>query len=360
MLDRMIHDALDEMAGSDQPPARVSVTHAIRRARAQRRRQGLTAAGAPVLAAGAVLAIGLTGVIASGQTGPEARAGSGTTHAAPRAFNPLVPYVAASWLPHGGRLFSGLAWSGTFLLNYNGASVLVYAADQCVLRTPRLACGAMSAGTDADFTLRGVAPDVGSHTAYWVGRATGDLGFVLRPGTNAVVFQYARDGWAVVSSTSSPADVIRIAAHLRYGQTSGIRLPVRLTALPTAWRHVEHALYFTPGPTPLAPTLVLLDLSRHPTGQYAWPPDSLVLEVGVGNGLPETCSKTYQCAVVDGYQVYLVGWTGSHGLIVPRADGLHLQIAVDGPQLLTPVDVLAHHLQLLGPNPAHWSTHPIG
>ncbi len=358
MLDRLLQDTFDRMAGTDQPPARVSITEAIRQARLQRRRQRLTAAGTPLLAAGAVLAVVLTGAMGSGQAHSPAVAPGSAGPSAPRLFNPLVPYVAASWIPHRGGLFSGVAWSTAFRLNYNGAWVAVYAADQCVLTTSRLACGTVPAGTDAVLTLSGRAPDVGPHAAYWIGHATGNLvsGLV----TNMVAFQYARGGWAMVSSASSRADVIRIAAHLRYGQTSGIRLPARLTALPPAWRHVEHVVYLVTGPTPLAASFVVVDLSRHLTGSDAWPPDTLVLEVGVGNGLTQTCSRVSRCVVVDGHKVYLVGWAGSHGLIAPRVDGLHLQIAVDGPQLLTPIDVFAHHLQLLGTDPAHWTTHLIG
>jgi hypothetical protein len=69
-----------------------------------------------------------------------------------------------------------------------------------------------------------------------------------------LAFQYAPSGWAVVQSTGTPADLLRVAASVRYGQTSPLRFPFQLTGLPQGWSHVLYPTFTQAAPSAQAPT----------------------------------------------------------------------------------------------------------
>jgi hypothetical protein len=51
---------------------------------------------------------------------------------------------------------------------------------------------------------------------------------------------------------------------------------------------------------------------------------------------------------------------GQQTLFSPDADGLYVSMYTVGPDApLTPLGVVAHHLQLLGPDLANWTTQPL-
>ncbi len=251
-------------AASELPPAPISIPAARRIGRARLLRRRAAAFGSPVLAAAAVVAV-LLAVFAAGPGQPATTpAGS----AAPKLFNPLVPYATVTWYPYRPSLVGGSAWHTGLLLRASSRSpaesteVVLYAAGWCTLQSASLSCGSTAAGTSAEMTVSGRAPNVQGQAAYWTRYAGGDL-TPLRPsasGTQMVAFQYARGGWAVVESTGTPADVLKIAASVRYGQTSALRFSFRLTGLPPAWSEVLLAGFTRPGPgarAPVADTLVL-------------------------------------------------------------------------------------------------------
>jgi hypothetical protein len=373
MLDRMIQDAFDQMADADQPPARVSVSLAMRHARVRRRNQRLTAAGAPIFAAGAALAIALSGALVSGGAGPAGPSPAGPwSQVPPRRFNPLVPYAAATWLPDRNDNVSGYDWTNAVRLIgvANGShpswtSIWVYAADQCVLTSSRLSCGSTANGTGGVMTVSGRAPDVKRHAAYWISHVTGDMD--IPPGVTMVAFRYAPLGWAVVESTSKAADAIRVATELRYGQTSHPRFPVRLTGLPPSWRDLQQVSYYY---KPYNSWTLFLGTGQAPADGVR--PDSLTLQVVAGKGLAPACNPhnlKQDCRVtrIDGDQVYLGtlpavgGQPVDYRLTALNADGLSIEIDITGPDApMSPAEFFAHHLQLLGPNPADWTTRPLG
>lgn len=383
MLENDLREMFAWQASADQPPSRISFPVARRRAQIRRRWRRVSAIGAPVVAAAAAVAIALTATFVSGgnSTNP-----APTSPAAPRLFNPLVPYASVTWYPYRPVRVGGSDWRRALLLRATtptqSTAVVLYAAGQCTLAGARLSCGTATAGTTLELTVSGPAPYVQGQQAYWTRYVGGELkSFRPVAGTGGIVaFQYARGGWAVVESTGTPADVLRVAASLRYGQTARVQFAFRLTGLPSSLSDAIFASYARPEPgaqapngaelivgspedrpgTPLRNALIVLA-----TTQTIQPPRCRVKLVPV-NGQPNNggTSKPTSCpsVVIDGYRAYLNSppVQGAQTLTVPDADGLYLSEQAIGPAApLSPSAALAHHLQLLGPNPANWTTTPI-
>jgi hypothetical protein len=84
----------------------------------------------------------------------------------------------------------------------------------------------------------------------------------------------------------------------------------------------------------------------------------------VPQGQPSQPSRPVACPsqVINGYRVFLntPPSPGKQTLFAPDADGLYLYEDATGPQApLSPASVVAHHLQLLGPDQANWTTVPV-
>ena len=100
MIQSQVRALFAEIADGEPVPVRADIQLARRRGRARLRWRRACVAGTSVLAAAAALAV---------RAGP-VRPGSGPPAAgpaAPRQFNPLVPYVSFGWLPRGESLVSG-------------------------------------------------------------------------------------------------------------------------------------------------------------------------------------------------------------------------------------------------------------
>ncbi len=371
-------------AASELPPAPISIPVARRigRARLFRRRAG--AFGSPVLAAAAVLAVVLlAGVFAAGQRQPTSTGGP----AAPKLFNPLVPYAAATWYPYTPSVEGSADWHTALLLRASSSSppdsteVVLYASGWCTLRSASLSCGSTAAGTKVDMTVTGRAPDVQGQPAYWTRYAGGNL-MPLRPHTSRtpmVAFQYAPGGWAVVESTGTGADVLKIAASLRYGQTSRVRFPFQLTGLPREWSEVLYVSFRQAVPPVHGPTEDEVVLGSPATRPGTAPRDTLTILTSTRTIRPPQCqTKTIRgqvsqvsqvsqpgpcpSKVINGYRVFLNSppVPGKQTLFAADADGLYLYEETTGPDApLSPASVLASHLQLLGPDPANWTTAPV-
>jgi hypothetical protein len=367
-------------AAIELPPAPISIPAARRagRARLFRRRAGVV--GSPVLAAVAVVAVVLlAGLFAAGPRQP-APAGP----PAPKLFNPLVPYAAITWYPYQPGLVGSVGWHTGLLLRASSRSpadstkVVLYAAGWCTLQSASLSCGSTPAGTRVDLTVSGQAADVQGQPAYWGRYAGGDLAPLLPlSSTQMLAFQYARGGWAVVESTGTPADVLRVAASVRYGQTTALRFPFQLTGLPRAWSKVLSAGFTQAGPGAQAPTENVLLLGSPATRLGTAPRDTLTVLTSTETAKGPQCrtttapkgraSQTSQprscpAPVINGYRVFPAAapHPGQQTLLAPDADGLLLYEKTTGPGApLSPASVLAHHLRLLGPYPANWTTAPL-
>jgi hypothetical protein len=372
-------------AASELPPAPINIPAARRIGRARLLRRRTARLASPVLAAAAVVAVVLAVLFAAGPRKP-APPLAGT--AAPKLFNPLVPYATVTWYPYRPSLVGGSDLHTALLLRASSRSpagsteVVLYAAGWCTLQSASLSCGSTAVGTRVQMTVSGRAPDVQGQAAYWTRYAGGNLA-PLRPraGTpEMVAFQYARGGWAVVESTGTPADVLRVAASLRDGQSAPLRFPFRLSALPSAWSEVLLASFTQAGPGAQAPTVDELLLGSPATRLGTAPRDTLTILTNtqttqgpqcrtatVPAGQPGQVSQISQpgpcpSQVINGYRVFLntPPSPGKQTLFSPDADGLYLYEQANGPDApLSPASVLAHHLQLLGPDPANWTTAPV-
>ncbi len=379
MLESDLRELFERQAATELPPAPISIPAARRSGRTRLLRRRLVGFGSPVLAAATVVAVLLAGAFAVGPRQPAQTPGG---PAAPKLFNPLVPYAATTWYPYRPDLEGSSDWHTALLLRASSRSpaesteVVLYPAGWCTLKSASLSCGSTAAGTRVAMSVTGRAPGVQGQAAYWTRYNGGNL-TPMQPrasGNRMVAFQYARGGWAVVESTSSPADVIKIAASLRYGQTAPLRFAFRLTGLPQAWREVlfagfTHAVPRTHGPA--QNVLVLGSPATRPgttprgtlfiqaSTRTAKPPHCRTVVSGQGHSRPETCPST----MINGYRAYPGNPRppASHALFVPDADGLYLYAQTTGshpPLSLT--TVFAHHLQLLGPDAADWTPAPGG
>jgi hypothetical protein len=372
-------------AASELPPAPISIPAARRIGRARLLRRRAARLASPVLAAGAVVAVVLAVLFAVSPRQPAPAPGGPV---APKLFNPLVPYATITWYPYRPSLVGGSALHTALLLRASSrlpaesTEVVLYAAGWCTLQSASLSCGSTATGTRVEMTVSGRAPDVQGQAAYFARYAGGNLA-PLRPraGTpEMLAFQYARGGWAVAESTGSPADVLRIAASVRYGQTSRLRFPFRLTGLPPAWSEVLLASFTQAGPGAQAPTADLLLLGSPATRPGTAPRDTLTIltntqtaqgphctttTVPAGHASqPSQASQPASCPskVINGYRVFLntPPVQGKQTLFAPDAHGLYLYEETTGPDApLSPASVLAHHLQLLGPDQANWTTAPV-
>ncbi len=390
MLESDLRDLFNRQAAAKLPRSPISIpaVRRIGRARMLRRRAG--AIGSPILAAGAVVAVVLAGTFAAGPGKPSSTSG---VPAAPKLFNPLVPYAATTWYPYQPSLVGSDDWHSALLLRASARAsgesteVVLYAAGWCTRAGSKLSCGSTAAATRLDGTVTGRAPDVQGQPAYWT-RYTGGNLLPMRPSSGdaeMVAFQYARGGWAVAETTGSRADAIRVASSLQYGKTAHLLFPFRLTGLPEQWSEVLFASFTHPpaasAQSPAESVLLLGSPATRP-GTAAKNPLTVVasnmtavgphcrtaaVKVGrVGQRLRRvrhSHSRTTTCPsmVINGYRVYLntPPVTGKQTLFTPDADGLYLyEQTVASTALLSPTAVFAHHLQLLGANPASWTTTP--
>jgi len=379
MSESQLRELFTQIAAGEPAASRVDVQLARRRGRARLRWRRAAVAGSSVLAAAAVAALAVTA-----GAGP-ARPGPAATPAAPRQFNPLVPYLSFGWLPAGNSLVAGgvrpeVAYltAGRNALSPSTWDLSVYAAGQCHLTGParKLTCSTQNlAGLTAQITGR--APAVRGHRAFWAGPY--------------LVWQYARGGWAGLSlplpysspKLSSPAkraaakrDAVKIADHVRYGApTPPLVFSVQLTRLPSRWR--VSSVYYLPDAGVLRVSRFALGTGNPDLGAdggleyqtnlpYFSSIDPAALRKGYCYRAPnrKNSSERSTSETINGYRVVVthqvLGTLPRQDLCSAHADGLSLYISEFGahpPISLT--SLFRDHLRLLSANPANWTTRPI-
>jgi hypothetical protein len=324
-----------------------------------------------------VLVIGVAVSVSNGLFGTRRPARTAHLPAAPRQFNPLIPYVSFGWLPAGESLYSGeirptqvFLTAGRTLPEWD---LNVFARRQCHLTGPAhgLNCPHQGLdGTTARFTFTARAPAVDGHRAFWAG--------------TGLAWQYARGGWAALTwpasapGTRTPRQVtvrerrqaVKIAGHLRFDAATPLAFPTQLTGLPSQWRIGD--VYYQPGAGVLRAESYLLTT---PTARYL----PHIGDLGIWTNAPYiqvhpaprggTCTphdpaSNNTSEIINGYRVVVkrmtIGGVPEQQLCAAHAAGLWLSIIESGPH--PPIDVASlfkHHMRLLGTNPSNWTSHPL-
>jgi len=371
MIESQVRALLAEIAdGGEAALSQVDVQLARRRGRARLRWRRACMAGTSVLAAVVVAAL-VVGVL-PGRPGSGPPAGP----AAPRQFNPLVPYLSFGWLPAGDSLLAGgvrpeatYLTAGRTIDAPSTWDLVVYAAGQCHLTGParELKCSTPALeGLTARITGR--APAVGGHRAFWAGPY--------------LVWPYARGGWAgllLPISYGSPKlsdaakrkaaerDAVKIADHVRYGAaTPPLVFAAQLTRLPSRWR--VSSVYYVPDAGVLRASRFALGTGTPDLGadggleyQTNLPYFSVTDPVASRRSF---CGKSAS-EIINGYWVVVThqvaGTASRQNLCAASADGLALYISEFGAH--PPINIASlfrDHLRLLGANPANWTRKPIG
>lgn len=366
MLEEDIKSLYDRMADMDQPPSSISIPGAGRTGRVRLTRRRAAAVATPVLAAVAVIAIALTASIQGDQHGTQPR---GSAQGAPQYFNPLRPYARFGWLPPKSPSFPAegdvISQSMMSLGNPSGAFLVLFAAGACHVTGDALNC--LPSGER--YPLGRSVAQVDGHPAYWTApqKARGPFRSIS-PGVLA--WQYAVGGWAVLDyvasgHASAAIDAVKIADHVRFGYRGepAIRFPVQLTNVPANWQVncvatslLGHVMYATSD----------VVTAGHVNGSICGDDSPLnAPHFDAGQGAKNACGGLIYAnpkpEVINGYQVVLgteKTWP-NYELCADDAAGTFVWIAIGAHPILSPASIFAHHLRLLGSNPAKWTTKPI-
>jgi hypothetical protein len=377
---------MERLSATEQPASRVDIGLARQRGSALLRRRRWALAGAPLLAAGAVVALVVgIGAIAGGGGGPRIPLVP-SAPALRHPFNPLAPYAAFGWLPKGVprnvhstysnqtqlQLDVGSAAKGQFSLTVwaHKACNLDAAQVRAGLRRqlhPLLDCEDANQGWAVNLSRR--APAVGGHPAFWFD------GHML-------AWEYARHAWATlyVSRRGTPipaATTVKVAAHVRFAATAkpAVKFPFQLTGLPVSWRVLSVAAWHATADGLLAGTSHEFGSSTA-VGRADGPAGGTIGYIAITPGHSKCpffrgSEGSSERVSLNGVTAIVTNFTASgarpyQGLCIPQMDGLHVMfLEYPGPghagfAFGGVTGVFKHHLRLLGPDPANWTTRPLG
>jgi hypothetical protein len=314
---------------------------------------------------------------------------------APRQFTMLVPYAAFGYLPSGFSTDGQSQISAPTYLQLSAAapsqgtgpgglgpavSLDVNAAGACRLRAT--AGRHLAGGSGCTFApVLGRAPDVQGRPAYWVSfgviwqyapgawaSLTADLYFfhpqasLQRSASRAQMRKLQRTAmrWATTPpSGASAAELLKVAGHVRFAQATPIRFPFRLSGSTFArWQPAQEADFQTAGGLLLGNTVTAAP-ARHPGSGVS------ITVAPAHSGQPNPCAKVIpqqtQPVTVDGVPAVLriLNETGKQfeSLCVTNIHGMSVFLGEDTLRSLTGFFV---HIRLLGTDPAHWTTRPLG
>jgi hypothetical protein len=362
VIESQIRALFAEIAGGEPVSSRVDIQLGRRRGRAWRRRRACVAGGS-VLAAAAVAALAMVGPVRHGP-GP-----APAVPAAPRQFNPLVPYASFGWLPAGESLVEGgITPAESYMVAGQAGpewTLAVYARGQCHLTGSASVLNCPG----AKLPISQRAPDVAGHRAFWTS-----------PG---LAWQYARGGWArltipapnlsaVLHSKGLAGTALKIARHVRYDMTTRLVFPARFSGLPGQWQ-VHNISYYVPDGGLLRADEYMLTTGRsrfhpHVGDQGIWTDAAYIMvhpAPAHGTCSPHDPSSQNTSEIINGYQVVLkrmhIGGLPVQELCGAHADGLWFDIQVFGAHPgIDVASLFRDHMRLLGTSPANWTTNPIG
>ena len=375
MSEKVLRAQLEQLAGTDAPPPRVDVGLARSRGRRRLRwrRTGMSSASVAAIAAVAFVAGGLIQP-SSGRVNPTVAFG-----ATPGSFNPLIQYAAFGWLPGGGKVLGGaFELDDQQLLAGQPAhpgnpqwQLIIYARGRCALSStqvlqrlahghhPALRCTTSISSTGVHFGSFGPVtsrePAVNGHLAF---NYSGSL-----------AWEYAPGRWAVLDGNHvhpGARVMIRIAERVRYGVGTRptIRFPAQLTGLAPGLRVGSVSFRLDDGVL-RARQYWLSDKPDRP--DYADIPTFSTDPATAHNGCSPAADSASRHQTINGYKVIVSnvtarqGFPASQQLCAADANGLHVYVTTSsGSGVPTAAGIFAHHMRLLGTDPAGWTTKPLG
>jgi hypothetical protein len=293
---------------------------------------------------------------------------------APASFDPLAIYATFGWLPPGFSV-TNPPTPQTAIQSFadvngpNGQSIAltVYAAHQCSVTGPfwspakgtfqftasgrhkrylhsrRYAAGLLCQQPGTTSLPGPILPAghvSGGHPAYLMLDESGQ--------PTALAWQYARDGWAVAQwKGPRPARLTKIAADVRYRSNLRLAFPFRLTGIPASWTVAGAGSQVEGGK--LRGYVLYLGPSQDPTG----------ITVLIQPPFPSGCVNiggTTQSVTFDG----AAGVTRTAGQEACFGNLHGMDVYVSSDQAGGAMGLLRHHLRVLGPDPANWTTQPLG
>jgi hypothetical protein len=402
MDEKTMRALLERAAGVNVPPSTVDVARARK---AGRRRLRIRRAGLPTASFGVVIAVGALfagGVLPTGATSRPSATSRPAGHAqksehasgpmAPASFDPLAIYATFGWLPHGFSV-TNPPTPQTAIQSFadvngpNGQSIAltVYAAHQCSLTGP---FWSPAKGT-FQITASGKHKRYLHSKRYPRGLLCQQPGTISFPGPvfpaghlagghpaylmldqsghpTALAWQYARDGWAVAQwSGPRPAQLREMAARVRYQSNLRLAFPFRLAGIPATWKvagagsQVEggklrgYVLYLGPSQDPAGMTVLIQPSYANACSNIGGPTQNVSFDgtAGVLRTSSESVS-TSLAGPVRTEHLQDACFASLHGMFVyvkvTRPDGVGGALG------------LLRHVHVLGPDPANWTTQPLG
>ena len=365
MDEASVRTLLGQLADTEPPPARVDLDAAIaagRRGRRWRRMRG----GVLALAVAGAVAVVVAALLVVPAQRPEHQAAGATV--TPARFNVLVPYASFGWLPPGfktgaaGGTMPASTPVGLLLVAVSHGAYIelsVNPAGTCHVAGRTLPCSAYNTTNP----VQSRAPDVHGHPAYWlVGKH--------------LAWEYAPGAWSVLDWTDAKLSgasagaqrtaMLRVAAGVRFGQSTPIKFPYWLSGLPTGWR-VSEVGYTPLAGQPVVQTLRLDDYPGHVGNFIGADFDEVDVFAAPAAHSAFSCPQgTGQHVTVDGATAVLENSTAQgrdQQLCISDSHGLRVLvwlIARDNapaPNPAGPQGVLAYarRLHLLGPDVAQWT-----
>ena len=365
MLESDLRDLFGRQAADDPPAAHISIQAACRIGRGRLRKRRAATMGTPLLAAGAVVAVAVSGALTGAQ--PHSRAMHVNQPAAhdstvPTHFDPQDAYASFGWLPPGVLADGGSTARDEVTLEADsggagraGYEWIGYARGTCRQAGGYLVCGGVPV-----VRITGSAPTVHGGPAYW-GIGGQVPGASVKAGvttTHVLAHSWAGGGWAILNGT--PNGLLRIARNIRLDLPTRIRYPVQLTGVPASWR-MEWSDY---DPKPGEPASSNFSVYTGPfSAQSPFMTPFVQLDVEPSSG--QSCPAEQDSRYLDGhkivlYNTYSVGYKGPAAtLCSSNVHGSYVNIAENGHVAIGLESLFSQHLTLLGPDVSRWTTQPL-
>ncbi len=363
---------LERVAGEAAPPARIDISLARRKGRTRLRwRLAAIAGGVPVVAAIATVAVIVSGALPVRTSGPVAARGN---VASPHRFDPLVPYAGFGWLPAGRHITAAYTSAATEELEVGPTGLarswglIVYTAGSCNHTSGQLLSLLLGGRQQATLkctlnwdtfmgratlanAVSAVAPPVNGHRAFWATPVCNTS--QCNVAAAMLVWSYAPGGWARLSGPSR-RDALKIAGNVTFGAPTAqaIKFPVTIVGAKPSWRvtMVQSASYGR-----------VLGAQQWVLGTTAPAPSLNVLPPGLDKSICELQpAAAVRRQIINGFRVETTITAQATQACAPHARGMSVYISTGASVTPDAIAIFAHHLRLLGPNPAAWTTQPLG